>query len=118
MLCGFRIQLQDLHEEKNTGEVEVVRERCDAFQMLPHTHRRRALCPTGTSRFLTYDADDEGKQVDDAVKDLDVPLRLISENSVDQDGWGENGQWSIFFKQIVDFCGKCSSLSYHTFFIC
>lgn len=49
------------------------------------THRRR------TARLLTYDADDEGEQVDDAVKDLDVPLRLVSENSVDQDGWRGEG---------------------------
>lgn len=40
----------------------------------------------------TYDADDEGEQVNDAVEDLDVPLRLITENSVDQDGCRENVQ--------------------------
>lgn len=51
------------------------------------THSRRASRPTRTARLLTYDANDKGEQVDGAVKDLDVPLRLVSENSVDQDGW-------------------------------
>lgn len=55
------------------------------------THRRWATRPIRTARLLTYDADDEGEQVDDAVKDLDVPLRLVSENSVDQDGWRGEG---------------------------
>lgn len=55
---------------------------------------RTNTCPTGTFRHLTYDADDKGKQVDDAVKDLDAPLWLISENSVDKDGWRDNSQHS------------------------
>lgn len=53
--------------------------------------RRVSSTCTHRPRLLTYDADDEGEQVDDAVKDLDVPLRLVSENSVDQDGWRGEG---------------------------
>lgn len=41
------------------------------------------------SHILTYDADDEGEQVNDAVEKLYVFLRLVPKNSVDQDGWKE-----------------------------
>lgn len=53
---------------------------------LPHSHLHYLL-----SNFcLTYDADDEGEQVNDTVQQLNVPLGLILEHSVDQDGWGNN----------------------------
>jgi len=38
------------------------------------------------SLFLTYDADDEGEQVNDAMKQLHVSLCLVTKYSVDQDG--------------------------------
>jgi len=38
---------------------------------------------------LTDDADDEGHEVDDAVQHLHVPLGFVPEDSVDQDGCGE-----------------------------
>lgn len=47
---------------------------------------------------LTYDADDQGEQVNDAVKQLYVPLRLILKHSVDQDSWRERARRKFFLE--------------------
>lgn len=44
---------------------------------------------SATSLFLTDDAQGEGEQVNDGVKQLNVLLRLATKHSVDQDGWVE-----------------------------
>lgn len=97
LLCGSRTQLPYLKKKNNTHHTtnKMSSSKCVISGTVPRenrkarAHRNRSA---SNSPELTDNADDEGEQVNDAVKHLHILLRLITEHSIDQDGWEDKDE--------------------------
>lgn len=97
-----------IHRERERGVGVIFSSHTRAHTGITFFHTCTSL-PLSLS--LTYDADDEGEQVNDAVKQLYVPLCLMSKYSVDQDSWREREREVNLFSILIHFFFSKRTLS-------